>query len=128
MKNLNISGSFANNAANLNFIVNLFQFQENGNTIIYSPAFDLSGYGKSVAEAKESFEITIGEFLNYTIHKKTLAKELKRLGWKVKNDDIKHRRLKTPVLADLIQKNDYLAEILNEKEFTKFDQTLSVPC
>lgn len=128
MKNLNFSGQFVNDSAKLSLIVNLFQFQENGNTIIYSPAFDLSGYGKSITKAKESFEITIGEFLNYTIHKKTLAKELKRLGWKVNSEDIKQGRLKTPVLADLIQKNDYLAKILNEKEFIKFDQTVSVPC
>lgn len=95
MKNLNFSGQFANDSTNLSLTVNLFQFREKGNVIIYSPAFDLSGYGKSIAEAKESFEVTIGEFLNYTIHKRTLIKELKRLGWKVKNDDIKNRRPST---------------------------------
>ncbi|MBK5277370.1 MAG: hypothetical protein JJE09_00760 [Bacteroidia bacterium] len=128
MKNLNFSGRFANSAAKVDVIVGLFQFVEDGRTIIYSPAFDLSGYGNNVDEAKQSFEVTIDEFFNYTIHKDTLSKELKRLGWNIKVGDIKKRKLKSPDLANLIAKNDYLAEILNEKQFTKFDQTVSVPC
>jgi hypothetical protein len=112
----------------MNLTVSLFQFEEDGNTIIYSPAFDLSGYGKNVKEAKQSFAVTIEEFLFYTLKKNTLAKELKRLGWNIKINDVKKRKFKTPDLAELITRNDYLAEILNEKQFTKFDQTIAVPC
>jgi hypothetical protein len=128
MENLNYSGHFANNAAKVDVTVGLFQFDEDGRTIIYSPAFDLSGYGNNVAEAKQSFETTINEFLHYTTNKKTLVKEFKRLGWNLKVNNLKNRKIKSPDLANLIVKNDYLAEILNDKQFTKFDQTVSVPC
>ena len=128
MENLNFSGHFANPEAKVDVKVHLFQFEEDGNTIIYSPAFDLSGYGHSVEEARQSFETTIAEFFNYTIIKKTLAKELNRLGWNVKATDVKKRKFRTPPLAQLLTKNDYLIEIVNEKQFTKFDQTVSVPC
>ncbi len=107
--------------------VGVFQFEEAGNTIIYSPAFDLSGYGKNPVEAKNSFWETLDEFLDYSIKKKTFLKELNRLGWKIKQSDFKNRKIKVPELADLITRNDYLAEILNEKQFTKFDQKISVP-
>jgi hypothetical protein len=127
MKNLNFSGSFSNKKAKVNLTVGVFQFEEDGNTIIYSPAFDLSGYGKNEKEAKVSFELTLDEFIDYTIKKKTIVKELTRLGWKVKFSDKKKRNIKGPELADLITKNDYLAEILNEKQFTKFDKVVSVP-
>jgi hypothetical protein len=128
MENLNFEGRFANNAAKVDLSVDLFQFEEDGNVIIYSPAFDLSGYGKSVEEAKKSWEVTIEEFLIYTLNKSTLIKELKRLGWDVKESDVKNKSLKRPSLARLITKNDYLAQILDEKTFSKFEETISLPC
>lgn len=127
MQNLNFSGNFSNSQTKVSVTIGVFQFEEDGNTIIYSPAFDLSGYGKDLNEAKHSFEETLDEFLDYTIKKKTFVKELNRLGWKLKASDIKKRKIKSPELASLITKNDYLAEILNEKNFKKFDQTIAVP-
>ncbi len=126
MRNLNFSGEFLNSDAKVDVNVGVFQFKEDGAIIVYSPAFDLSGYGKSDVEAKESFEEALDEFFRYTINRKTLIPELKRLGWDVVT--LKQKRLKSPLLADLITKNDYLSEILNDKEFTKFDHTVSVPC
>jgi hypothetical protein len=64
--NLNFSGN------TIDVKVGLFQFEEDGPTIIYSPAFDLSGYGNSVEGAKSSFAESIEEFLRYTINKKPL--------------------------------------------------------
>jgi hypothetical protein len=127
MENLNFEARFTN-AAKVDLSVDLFQFEEDGNVIIYSPAFDLSGYGKSVEEAKRSWEVTIEEFLIYTLNKSTLIKELKRLGWDVKESDVKNKSLKRPSLARLITKNDYLAQILDEKTFSKFEETISLPC
>ena len=128
MQNLNFEGHFDGASAKVDITVGLLQFEEDGNTIIYSPSFDLSGYGKNPEEAKKSFEITVAEFFQYTLNKKTLTKELNRLGWNIKQSDVKNRKFKTPGLAELITKNDYLQEILNEKEFTKFDQTIAMPC
>ena len=128
MQNLNFEGHFDAASAKVDITVGLLQFEEGGNTIIYCPSFDLSGYGKNPEEAKKSFEITVAEFFRYTLNKKTLTKELNRLGWNIKQADVKNRKFKTPGLAELITKNDYLQEILNEKEFTKFDQTIAMPC
>ena len=127
MKNLDFQGHFAGSKAHVDVRVGLFQFEENGLTYIYSPAFDLTGYGQNLKEAKTSFEVALEEFLTYTTNKKTFVKVLNKLGWKVKTSDFKSRKIRAPELAELITKNSYLAEILNEKDFTKFDQTVSVP-
>lgn len=59
--------------------------KEEGINYIYSPALDLTGYGKNVKEAKESFEVTLKEFIDYTDNKKTIFDELEHLGWLVNN-------------------------------------------
>jgi hypothetical protein len=128
MKNLNFSGQLTNKQNELDVFVNVFQFEEDGNTIIYCPAFDISGYGKTEVEAKESFQTVLAEFVTYTMNKNTFVKELRRLGWNVKGTLGKGTSFKIPGLSDLIQKNDYLQEILNEKQFTKFDHQVSIPC
>jgi hypothetical protein len=81
MESLNFSAQFSNKDAKLNVTVNLFKFEEEGNTIIYSPAFDISGYGKTEEEAKSSFQVSMAEFFDYTTKKKTLTDLLKELGW-----------------------------------------------
>ena len=124
MRNLNFEGQFSGKKAKVEVIVDLFQFEEDGVTIIYSPSFYLSGYGKDVEEAKQSWETTMEEFLRYTMNKNTFFTELEKLGWKSTNK----KQCESPNLADLITKRDYLAEILNEKNFTKFDQRIAVPC
>jgi hypothetical protein len=63
------------------------------------------------------------EFFNYTLHKKTLVSELKRLGWKVS----KKRISKPPSLVDMINENEYLATIFEEKQYKKFDKKITLP-
>lgn len=50
-------------------------------TIIYSPALDLSGYGNTINEAKESFKIALEEFIRYTLNENTFNDVMKKLGW-----------------------------------------------
>ena len=57
---------------------------DNKVNIIYSPHLDLSGYGKTMSDAKESFNIAFEDFIDYTFKKKTLSKVLSHLGWQVK--------------------------------------------
>jgi len=47
-------------------------FKENDIDIAYCPALDLSGYGSDESSALESFNISLREFLNYILNKKTL--------------------------------------------------------
>lgn len=126
MENLNFSGNFASSGSRVNVNIGVFEFKEDDNTIVYSPAFDLSGYGKDLVEAKSSFEIAMEEFFKYTINKNTLVDELKRLGWNIHS--MKQRKISAPQLADQIVNNQYLADILNDKQFTKFEQTVGIPC
>jgi len=45
--------------------VPLILFEEDGAQIVYCPALDVSGYGKDETEAKQSFEVSLGEFFRY---------------------------------------------------------------
>lgn len=98
-------------------------FEEEGIHFYYAPALDLTGYGKTDEEAQKSFDITLEQFVNYGLHKKTLFNELKKLGWKVSKKSVS----KPPSLVDMIYKNEYLADIFEEKQYTKFDQKVSLP-
>ena len=64
--------------------LSLVEFEEENVTIVYSPALDLSGYGYSQEEAKQSFSEALNEFLRYTTNKNSLDKVLKDLGWAIK--------------------------------------------
>jgi hypothetical protein len=61
--------------------LSLYTWKEEGIYYIYSPSLDLTGYGNTAKEAKESFEITLKEFVDYTYNKKTIFDELEHLGW-----------------------------------------------
>jgi hypothetical protein len=97
MQKLKFSGSFSGKKEKVSMSVGVFQFEEDGTTIVYSPAFDLSGYGKSPKQAKDSFEETLEAFLDYAIKKKTFVVELNRLGWKLKQSDILKRKFTAPL-------------------------------
>lgn len=94
--------------------------------MIYAPALDLFGYGKTKKEAKESFEITLDEFVRYTVNKGTLIPELKRLGWEVLKSK-KKPKLIAPSLSSLLSDNEQFNELFNEGEYHKYDQQVSIP-
>ena len=119
---LEIKGNFGNQRGKINFNLPVIKFQEGDVYFFYTPALDLTGYGKTEEEAGTSFQETLGQFLDYTINKKTLFSELKKLGWKVKKNS-----LVVPSLKDMIIENNYLAEIFEEKAYTKFHHTVSLP-
>jgi hypothetical protein len=104
----------------------LISFKENNVIIIYSPALDLSGYGKNESEAKQSFEIAIEEFLRYTIDKGTFESELKKLGWKISEKE-KSVNYKQPYLDQLLRDNKYLCDIVREKEFHRINKNVTFP-
>jgi hypothetical protein len=107
-------------------IVNLsmIAFEEDNSHIIYCPALDISGYGKTEIEARESFETTINEFFSYTIHKKTFTEVLKELGWSVRK---KGKPMIPPTMQELLSNNDNFNRIFNNFSFHKFDQYIAMP-
>ena len=67
---LEIMGNFHNKKGKINFNLPVIKFQEEDVYFFYTPALDLTGYGKTEAEAKVSFQETLGQFLDYTTKKK----------------------------------------------------------
>ncbi len=61
----------------------ILRFQDKNEVYyVYAPQLDLTGYGTTEEEADDSFNAVIGDFFDYSIKKKTLDSELRRLGWK----------------------------------------------
>jgi hypothetical protein len=121
---LHFSGNYTNQTGG-EVVCNLtvITFEEDGVYFVYAPAMDLTGYGESLEEAKSSFEQTLEQFVNYGMNKNTFFRELKKLGWKIS----KKKASVPPSLVDMINKNEYLARIFEEKQYTKSHQNISLP-
>lgn len=68
---------------NIKVTLDVYLFMEGDAYIAYSPALDLSGYGMSESEAKDSFSIVMEEYINYGLSHRTLVKDLRAHGWNV---------------------------------------------
>jgi hypothetical protein len=101
-------------------------FEEDGSQIMYCPALDVSGYGKTELEANESFHISLGEFFLYTTHKKTFIEELRKLGWTIRKS--KHKPMIPPPMSELLSTNENFSRIFNGFPFRKIDESISLPC
>lgn len=99
-------------------------FEEDCIHYAYMPSFDLTGYGSTEDQAKESLTIVLDEFLRYTLHKNTLFIEMQRLGWKIKS---KKKPMYAPQMSDLINTNDQLKDIVNSKQYTTSNYQVNVP-
>lgn len=98
-------------------------FIDDNSFVAYCPAINVYGYGVTEQEARDSFEVCLDEFFTYTLNKGTLFTELTLLGWRCKNK----QNLKPPTLVQLLSKNAEVANILNHKNFTKFDRSINIP-
>ena len=67
---LNVKGNFQHRDNKIDFNVPVITFAEDGVFFFYSPALDITGYGKTEEEARSSFQETLGQFLDYATHKK----------------------------------------------------------
>ncbi|WP_420580859.1 hypothetical protein [Reichenbachiella sp.] len=94
----------------------LVEFKEDDHFIVFAPSLDLSGYGKSAQEAKESYLEALDEFMRYTANKGSLDKALTELGWQLKSK----KSIKTyipPNHSKLIDQNPTYHEIIDNKEY-----------
>ena len=107
----------------VNVKLSLIEFEEDGFFFVYSPALDLTGYGKTHEEARDSYNVAMEEFIKYTTNKKTIAEVLANLGWNVS----KKKRISAPSLSELLQSRVYLEEIFTEKQFRKTDEEVNIP-
>lgn len=106
----------------------LISFQDdNGIHFVYSPHLDISGYGETLAEAKESFNIAYEDFIDYTLKKQTLGKVLKKLGWTVKGKIKKPKKILAPKIESVIGKNQYVADIFNKYQTNTYHKEVGFP-
>ena len=61
--------------------LDVFIYENDGFKIAYAPALDLMGYGKTVEDAKDSFEVVAEDFFETTIRLGTLKQYLEEHGW-----------------------------------------------
>ena len=100
-------------------------FEEDGAQIMYCPALDLSGYGKTETAAFDSFKIVVAEYFDYTLKKKTLLDDLSRLGWQL-GKNLK-KKLTPPAFSKLLQTNDNFKRIFDNHSFRKTDTLIQIP-
>jgi hypothetical protein len=121
-------GDYRNTAGFVKVRLLLFSFKdENKVNIIYSPHLDLSGYGKTIIDAKESFNIAFEDFIDYTFKKKTLSKVMSRLGWQVKGSSAKPKKMVAPSITSIISENEYISEIFDKYPVRTFHQEVGLP-
>lgn len=107
--------------------VNLFMllFTEDETHIAYCPALSLSGYGKTEAQAKESFEVVLDEYLRYTTNKNTLADDLVKYGWTIKKS---LRKTATPPdFSDLLMRDAEVRNVFDNYAFKKEYKQVEIP-
>ncbi|MGV3630576.1 MAG: hypothetical protein ACO1O6_05200 [Bacteroidota bacterium] len=127
-KNHHINLDFQNSEAEVKANIVLISFKEGDSHIVYSPHFDVSGYGLTEEEALKSFNYSVGVFLDYTVKKKTLHKVLSSLGWElIKGSVKKPKKIHAPSWKELIQKNDFLEDLLSRHNIRTSHQEVAIP-
>ena|ERR1700689_5053363 len=119
------SKSEANSKRGIRIKLPLIIFEEGGATICYCPSLDLSGYGYSEKEALESYQYIMEEYFNHTIEKKTLEKDLKRLGWQIKNT--LHKNIVPPPVTKLLENNSNFKRVFEKFDYKKLSTNVNFP-
>ena len=106
----------------------LIHFKDENNIhFIYSPHLDLTGYGNNLPEAKASFEIVFDDFIDYTLKKKTLGKVLTKLGWQLKGNQKKPKKIIAPSITSVISENEYVSDIFDKYATKTFHKDVGIP-
>ena len=121
-------GNYKNKSGIVKVRLLLIHFKDENNIhFIYSPHLDLTGYGKSLSEAKKSFTIVFEDFIDYTLKKKTLGKILTELGWELKGSIKKPRKILAPSITTVIKENEYVSEIFDKYPVNTYHQEVGIP-
>jgi Zn-finger protein len=120
-----IKGQWVEGKNKIECTLPLINFEEDGCFITFCPALDLSGYGKNEMEANKSFEEVLSGYFKYTVHKKTLAEDLKKMGWTIRKNFRKNPI--PPTMGKLLETNEDFNRIFNNHEFRKTNRTINIP-
>jgi hypothetical protein len=124
MKQLDFSGKWQHGKRTITVNVPVMLFEEEGTNIAYIPVLDISGYGVNEEEAKKSLEISLDAYFSYTVNKNTLFEDLKAHGWTIKK---KNKPYIAPEITDLINKNEYLHDIVNTRPYKMNRMDVAMP-
>jgi hypothetical protein len=125
MKSWNIESKFSNEKGSYIVKLPVLSFKDDTAYVIYCPALDLNGSGNTASQAKESFAITVAEYLDYTTKKGTLFTDLKKLGWTIQKN--KNKLASPPPMSELLGNNEEFSRIFNNYPYKKFDTGVSLP-
>ena len=113
--------------AHINIKVPLIVFKEEDEGIWYAhcPVLDITGYGKTQDEAKNSFEIVLEETVEYMITHGTLHDELRRLGWSRSEE----HQLVPPDMGMLLKKeeNEELRRMMALNHWLTYSPVPAIP-
>ena len=93
---------------NVEAVLDVFIYENDGFQVVYAPALDLMGYGKTEEDAKSSFDIVAEDFFEYTIVNNTLGEYLTKHGWVARKTSA---RFVPPQIEVLLEHNKTLREI-----------------
>jgi len=124
MKN-KVSGTWSDGKKFIDVNLQVLIFTEDKNQIVYCPALNLTGYGETESKAEESFKVVLTEYLTYTTNKKTLAEDLKNMGWTIKKNLKKPAT--PPAMSDLLQHNEDFKNIFDNYDYKKVNTSVSMP-
>lgn len=124
MKEAGLSGKWKQGNKTVTVNVPVMIFEEANIHIAYTPVLDISGYGETEEEAKKSLEVCVTEYLSYTVNKKTLFDDLIAHGWTIRK---KTKPFIAPEITDLINKNEYLHDIVNSRAYRMDRMNVDIP-
>ena len=121
-------GDYKKKAGSVKVLLLLLHFEdENKIHFIYSPHLDLTGYGNTMEEAKDSFSIVFEDFVDYTLKKETLSKVLTSLGWELKGLEPRSKKILAPSIRSIITNNEYVSEIFDKYPVNTYHQEVGLP-
>jgi hypothetical protein len=119
-----LKGSYQQGKTFLHVNLDIIIFTEGNSIIVYCPPLDLTGYGLTEPEARQSFEIVLSEYFRYTLNKNTLKEDLLKMGWKLRS---RFKPMEPPTLQKVLRENDNFSRIFNSYDFRKTVTQIELP-
>ena len=124
MEKRGLSGNIEHGDKLVSVQLNVYSFKEDESFIAYCPALDLSSYGTTENNAMKSFEEVLTLTIKYMINKNTLVEDLQKHGWHIKS--LKQKKIKSPTVEQMLQSNKVLRDILDNKEYRKYNHQVKI--
>ncbi len=105
--------------------VDIYLFTEGNAHIAYCPALDLSGYGYTETEAKESFAQTIKMYIGHCLAKNTLKEDLRQHGWNIRS--LNQKKIKAPSLQSMLRRLPDFRHMAESSDYSKYSENIYIP-